>query len=151
MCMMLYIASDKELPLIEWSDKSNNPICVTPLHESVKGVINQFTKKYVYYIGSYQGCGCGFQYDKKTLELDGFPEELANEIINEQSMREGSVKELFDYIKHNIKDAKEIELYSCWAGNEEGIPEQTTDIYLRNFSLGSSFRFEENQLIRVVE
>lgn len=150
MCMMLYIASNKELPLVKWNEK--NHILVEELDEHKTLVKAQFTKPYVYCVGSYQGCGCGFAYgyvnftELKQIETSLNVLDMAYE---EEKKRKSSVSELFEYIKQNLENDCEIELYSCWAGKEDGIPEQNLDINLSGFTLGDSFRFEENQFIKV--
>jgi len=58
--MMVYIASDHELPLIEWNEDAP-AFHVRELHEKEKAVRAQFTLPHIYYVGAHEGCGCGFQ------------------------------------------------------------------------------------------
>ncbi|MDP4145468.1 MAG: hypothetical protein Q8936_13445 [Bacillota bacterium] len=149
MCMMLYTASDVKLPLVPAGQQDYQPIYVDELSEYNLDVKKQFTKKYVYYIGSYQGCGCGFSYGQYDIE-DKEVNESFIEIFNaEQEKRKRSVRELFNYITNNLKNVSEIELYSCWAGNEKNTSKHKLHISLANLSLPNKFSFEEDQLIIV--
>ncbi len=62
---MIYIAADNPLPLIEWQENVT-PFCVSELSEGEKRVKKQFTKPFVAYAGSYEGCSCGFSYGDET-------------------------------------------------------------------------------------
>lgn len=149
MCMMLYIASDKELPLVPTGEDDYQPIYVDELSKYNSEVKKQFTKKYSYYIGSYQGCGCGFSYGQYNIDSEEVDESLIEFFNIEVEKRKKSVRELFNYISNNLENVSEIELYSCWAGNEKGTPKHRLEISLANFSLGNEFSFEEDQLIIV--
>src|SRR5579862_3212367 len=61
MCMMIYVASDYALPTLAW-DKDHPRFHVTGLTERDEPVRKHFSKPFVYYVGSHQGCGCGFQF-----------------------------------------------------------------------------------------
>lgn len=61
MCLALYLFTDTELPTSKWDEK--NPkvhvetVCDGEDRNAKKWPHDQ---RYVYYIGSYQGCGCGW-------------------------------------------------------------------------------------------
>lgn len=133
------MAADKEMPLIPFDIDYDKYLYVTELNDLDTAVKKQFTKKYVYYVGAYEGCGCGFSYGQYEVLDD-----------DDQKQRESgkkSLEQLFNYIKTNIVGLKEIELFSCWAGNEESRPEYREIIELRKFKLGDAFYFKENQFI----
>ncbi len=70
MCMTIYIASEYPLPTSLW-DEANPCFYVSALSERDESVRRQFTKHWIYYAGSHEGCGCGFQYGQYTgLEED---------------------------------------------------------------------------------
>ena len=68
MCLAIYIASDIELSTSKW-DK-NSPSFYSESIEPNKhyGVDRHFSKPYVYYLGSHEGCGCGFMYDDNNIQ-----------------------------------------------------------------------------------
>jgi hypothetical protein len=149
MCMMLYIASDKKLPLVPTGQVEYQPIYVDELSEYNSGIKKQFTKKYSYYIGSYQGCGCGFSYGQYNIDNEEVDESLIELFNTEEEKGKKSVRELFNYISNSLENVSEIELYSCWSGNEKDTPKHRVEISLANFSVGNKFSFEEDQLIIV--
>jgi len=137
--MMVYIGSDSELPLIEWKNGKESPLCVSVLnvenHED-KFANENLTMKYRYYVGSWQGCGCGFSFD---FDDEQFGKE--DNILGKQS-----VEALFGYIRDNAM-SDNCELLSFWAG--EGIGYNIDTLDLKNFTLGNSFNFLDGQYIIV--
>ena len=136
MCMALYISSDNELPLIEWRE-GETPICVSALNASSKEdefASECLTKLYKYYVGSWQGCSCGFTFD---FSGENYDEE-------ENVLSKQSVETLFKYIQANVEGA-ECELLSFWSGDQyKGISHQAV-IDLKKFTLGNKFEFLEGQ------
>lgn len=126
MCIMVYVASDEPLPTIPWI-QGQPRFNVRTLAEWNTGfeVVRHFTKPTVYYLGSYQGCGCGF----------GDPSPEGRQ----------SLLELRNYLAAAIKYSKTLELYSCWAGNEgsDKVHEEVIEI---DAILEPGFRFEEDVL-----
>ena len=84
MCLMVYIASDKPLPLIDWNE-NKRAFNVTDLSKYEKNVETQFKYTNVYNAGSHLGCGCGF--------LKEFKEEDELALANENYLQ---LKSLFD-------------------------------------------------------
>ena len=61
MCMAVYFASDYSLPTSAWNQACPR-FYVVELAAHDQSVRRQFSKPFVYYAGSHEGCGCGFQY-----------------------------------------------------------------------------------------
>ena len=95
MCLALYLAGSQELPVIPWNE-SNPAFHVTRLPKNAEAVRKQFRFKYVYYVGTTQGCSCAFNYEH---EYD-------------------SIAELRDYLKNALICVEELELFSCQVGSE---------------------------------
>lgn len=62
MCVMVYLRSNKKLPIIKWDDKvpdfyvdelNENDLAYTELKSFM-------AKKNLYNVGAHTGCGCGF-------------------------------------------------------------------------------------------
>src|SRR3954467_11018699 len=105
MCRVLYIAADRPLPLIPW-DPKNPGFHVIELTEREVPVKSQFSKPFVYYAGSHQGCGCA--YDLASMSI-GEPEQLPN-------ARRGREK-LASYLHDALAAVGQLELYTCWDGD----------------------------------
>lgn len=61
MCLMLYVSSNEPLELVPWSG-AMPAFHVSELGDPGSSVRSQFSTPYVYYVGSRERCGCGFQY-----------------------------------------------------------------------------------------
>ena len=96
MCLALYLASSRPLPIIAW-DPANPAFHVINPPESATGVRKHFRFENVYYAGSHQGCSCAFNYEH---EYD-------------------SILQLRDYLRNALASGAEIEAFACRIGNEE--------------------------------
>jgi hypothetical protein len=71
MCLALYIAASKPLPVIPWNPKKPT-FHVVPLPENMQEVRNLLPYPHIYYVGSHEGCSCAFNYEhefKSALKL----------------------------------------------------------------------------------
>jgi hypothetical protein len=62
MCLALYIASSKSLPLVPW-DPEKPAFHVIPLPDDRPTVRKMFRHPHIYYVGSHEGCSCAFNYE----------------------------------------------------------------------------------------
>jgi hypothetical protein len=141
MCMMLYLGSDAELPLIPWDDNIHQSICVNELNDPIEYVRKHFSKPFIYYVGAYEGCGCGFSFG--IYEAIDEDDRLAYELGKK------SVSDLFKYLRANSELTNNFEMYSCLAGDEPIPPEKHETIFLNEFEIGDSFEFKDRQFIMV--
>jgi hypothetical protein len=58
-CRAFYLATDRPVDLIPWSE-SAPAFNVVPLSEVDAKVTSQFSKPSVVYVGAHTGCSCGF-------------------------------------------------------------------------------------------
>lgn len=101
---MVYLASDVPLPLVAWNE--NRPdFNVAELLPEADAVRKQFSKPNVYYVGSWQHCGCGFKP------------------IGHDAARQSREK-LGDYIREALSHQGIVELHTCWAHDEESPAER---------------------------
>ena len=104
MCMVLFLGSDTDLATSKWSKEE--PACyVGELASYEEPVRQHFTKKHVRYLGSHLGCGCGFGFEYETTE----GEDPENPV---------SRRWLVDLLDSLAKAEGEVEVYSCWSGDE---------------------------------
>jgi hypothetical protein len=96
MCLALYVASFKPLPVIPW-DPKKPAFHVINLPESMRAVRKLLPYPHVYYVGSHEGCSCAFNYEHEFK----------------------SVLELRDYLRKALAVADEIEGFSCRPGQEQ--------------------------------
>lgn len=147
MCMALYLASDRPLPLIEQreipKDALSSPArpreaqrfhtaLLRPEQEVVR---SHFSLPHVLYAGSYEGCGCGFNFGR-----DQDAEDDEGHLI---AARE-SVAELARY----VQDSRVREIYSCWF-DDESKPTALERTVTLDALTSQEFFFREQELVRI--
>jgi hypothetical protein len=110
MGIMVYIACDGSLPTIAW-DKDKPGFHVTSLPKQDEMIRRLFSKLFVYYAGSHEGCGCGFQFGE-------YPESDPGELASAKHSR----WELVKYLSREVRRHRAIELYACWDGDQSEPP-----------------------------
>ena len=148
MCMMLYISSNKELPVIPWCHEEdyfnlkNLEVPDNSFWERAKLAIQlKTTGSYLYSAMAHTGCGCGFAYGVNPI--------YDEEDQKEEEKNKRSVKLLFSFLKEHFKTGEVVELYSCVAGREGNVDYKRTSISLSDFKLGDSFELYNGELISV--
>jgi len=135
--MLVFIASDFELPTFPW-DQARPRFHVTELTEQDEPVRGKFAKPHVYYAGSHEGCGCGFQYG----EYEGFEEEA--DLHDKQASR----RQLAEYLAIALQHQAEVELFACWGGDQAVMPEHRERLRVADL-LGARTFFRERELVVV--
>jgi len=143
MCDALFIGADRELALIQY-EAGKTAIHIMNISETEKTVLDKIGKPYVYYIGAYEGCGCGFRYGITEKEYGKEYVEPKEEIGGRRS-----VEALFEYLSSEIRPGEEFILFNSWEGEfEQPIVKETT-INLTSLRLPASFQFENHERIRI--
>ncbi|MEP6936529.1 MAG: hypothetical protein ABI871_00505 [Chthoniobacterales bacterium] len=125
MCLALYIASAKPLALIPW-EEANPAFFVTNLPDYAQRVRKHFQKENVYYVGSYQGCSCAFNYEH---EYD-------------------SIARLYNFLREAVSRTGELEAFACQTGNEGKEAKHSLIASPRWLAL-PEFSFKDRQFIQI--
>lgn len=96
MCLALYIAAFKPLPVIPW-DPNRPAFHVVPLPENMQAVRKLLPYTHVYYVGSHEGCSCAFNYEHEFK----------------------AVIELRDYLRKALAVSDQIEGFACRPGEAQ--------------------------------
>ena len=137
MCMMVYIASDRPLPVIPWDeDRPAFHAKEVAEHEPAR---RQFSKPYVYYVGAHEGCGCGFQYGQDPSVEDE----------KDVALAKTSRRELVKYLRRALATVAMVELYACWDGDQAANPVGRS-VVSPNDLLKSRTFFEEKEFLQIV-
>ena len=99
MCWALYAASDRELPVIAW-DNSAPAFYTSQIDEHDSAIKSQFSLSNIVYLGSHEGCGCGFFND----------EEPQDQAI--------SCSTLAEYLTRARSSGAAVEVFLCWEGGQ---------------------------------
>jgi hypothetical protein len=113
MCLAVFFASPNEAPLIEWK-KDAPAFCVMDLTDNEQEVRNRFSYPYVYYAGSYEGCGCGFGMRHLDEDLKPDAEDIA-----EQKQSNADYLAFYQYIVSLLPEGGTIEIFVCWEGEHK--------------------------------
>jgi hypothetical protein len=143
MCKMLFVAADEPLPLIPW--QQNNPaFWVREIREAEAGVRKQFTKPYIYYVGSHEGCGCGFAYGIWPID-DASPFAMSKRA--EEAAGREAVQCLSEYLARAVENG-DVELYACWEEEQEYDPAERATVTPADVG-GPAFQFKDSQFLIV--
>lgn len=111
MCMVLYLGSEKTLPIVPYNPEQ--PAFHTKeLDEHEKPMRQHFSKPQVLYIGSSEGCGCSFRhalYDKGEWSY------VVSEKEEEAVASQVDHQALVDYL--SAQRLHKVEIYACWDGD----------------------------------
>ncbi|MEO8376103.1 MAG: hypothetical protein ABI579_00400 [Candidatus Sumerlaeota bacterium] len=146
--MAFYIASDRPLPLTKQpvyeKDCISSPTWprdaqrfhTAALRQEQETVRSHFNCPHVLYAGSYEGCGCGFNYGREYPGEENDPEHrrAANE----------SVSELLRYVRNfGVR-----EIYICWFGDESKPTLRERSVTLQELA-SPEYVFEDRELLRI--
>ncbi len=140
MCKLVYIAAERPLPLVELAD-DKSAISVQELSENEQRMARRFSKPYVYYIGAYEGCSCGFSYGQYPVD---------NEYDQKQDLAaRKSVRQLAEYLSNAVEQVGNIEMLVCWAG-EEGKEVKSRSMMTPSDFGGETFELEHPSFISII-
>jgi hypothetical protein len=140
MCIVVYLASDYPLPTSAW-DPARRCFHVVEVAERDHEVRRQFSKPHVYYTGSHEGCGCGFQYGEYEEE-----EEDAAKLAAAQDSR----RRLVEFLSVALQHQTTVELFACWNGDEAAPPEHRGCVGPAELLRDRTF-FREKELLVISE
>ena len=131
MCLALYLHTNDKLQVSEWSEENPKVWIQLVTEENDRGAFRWTDKQdHIYYIGGYQGCGCGWS---PTNEWDE-PEEI-------ESKKKDRI-ELVNIFKQI--DWSSSWFVICWEG-DQGEELSNIKILTQEDILNSEFEIEELQ------
>lgn len=141
--MAIYIATDDPLPTIPY-DESNPKLNTENPAGNEMELRNVFSKPHIKYVGSNQGCGCGFRH--ALLDNENWLKVLNEE---ETGFDNNNHLDLVDLISKNSSSANSVEILSVWEGDHREAIKYRQTINLTEI-LDSDFYFKERGLYTVV-
>jgi hypothetical protein len=110
MCLVLYVGTTNDIPLVPWDEKKPAFNVAILSSDYEKQALRHFGEMKVHYLGSDKGCGCGFRQveDVQFAEL----QEAAKE-------RQANHDALVEYLKKLPPQKIPVKIYACWSGDEE--------------------------------
>jgi hypothetical protein len=134
MCFYLYLGAESKQKLIPW-DESDPQLCVEEVEKDDLVKLTAFSKPNIYYVGSHEGCGCGFRQEVDVTYAEHV--DLRSKNKNQQA--------LFSYVSGSLANESSIELYGVWAGDERRGVETKTEVNIIDL-INEEFYFGEREL-----
>jgi len=132
-CYALYMSSSLPLPLAAW-DAAAPGFNVQTVQARERRVARQFSFDHLYYVGSRKGCGCGYAKEAEAGDV--------------ARQAQADYDGLAAYLRDGLKRGAEIELFFCWEGEEEELPE-SRQVLLPGDLERPDFRFTEKCFVQV--
>ena len=139
MCLMVWIGTERPVSPILCAVDPHVATCYCAVREIAadEPARGRFTSPHVTYVGSHEGCGCGF--NSSQLEGEGFTDvadamalidamrdEERDEFLAQKHSRENLVALLTAALPYG-----KVDMYVCWAGDEDGPPDRVEGIEVR--------------------
>jgi hypothetical protein len=114
MCLMLYIATEGDLPV-----RSSPELSVEQVESSREAVRQWFSLPVVRFIGAHTGCSCGFPH-----VVAEEPIEYWDGMFDGQDRDDDlkSVDSLLVLVRDHVRATGEVQLYPVWDGEERSAP-----------------------------
>jgi hypothetical protein len=116
MCNVYYLGSDSELPIFGSADA--NEFHVKELNSFEMAVRKNLPFKYVRYLGSHQGCGCGFRNESNSVP----------ESDSARAAIQATHDALVAYLLSLPVPQRPMQIFNCWSGGE-GLPPEYFNTY----------------------
>ena len=135
MCRVAYMASGVSLPLLPWNEADPAFHVAELASDEDRKVVVQFSKPHVYYLGSHEGCGCGFPMEDEEKEEE------------ERGKSQETLSRLVKYLEGALSHQDTVELYICWEGEQGDTPEFRDVVNLEDMK--GPFGFKTIQFLKV--
>jgi hypothetical protein len=112
MCFVLYMATPRPVPLINWDEK-NPSLHIEDLGESEVAVAGHFTLPHCYHAGSDTFCGCG--YRNASYQNGSWPEEeWQPDDYDSDGDKQAMHEKLVSFIRAELLPTDSVEFYGLW-------------------------------------
>jgi hypothetical protein len=160
MCFTCYIGINSEIDEVKWV-KNIQTICIKKIDRSIFHK-DTFINKNIYCIGTRESCGCNFGFIKipdkiindvrlyfpntkqiKKEHTEYFEYEVSLELIENTIKQNAEYSEdtqnLYSIIIEQAKINDIVEFFGCWAGLEDKVPNEITEVDTRDKVINIDF------------
>ena len=136
--MVYYLGTDGEAPLTPPWSKAAPAFYISEIDGPEREhVIRHLPHRNVVYIGSHEGCGCGFRSYRDGYLMEGDAKDTDTDADHAG---------LAEYLDHLPASERPIQMLGCWSGDEKMPIEHTREISPSEL-LNPDFGFRERELI----
>jgi len=137
--MVYYLGCDSLFPCLPAWDEKNPAFHVDTLtKENEQRVRSKLPHEHIYYLGSHEGCGCGFR-----SESDGFL--LAREGDDARAEAEDQAA-LAAFLAAIPRKGRAMQIFGCWSGDELEPIAFRRECEIRDLAT-QTFAFREREII----
>jgi hypothetical protein len=138
MCMVYYLGTDGEAPLTGPWIKESPAFYVTNVDTTVsEHVKKKLPHRRLLYLGSHEGCGCGFRSYRDGYLMEGGAEE--KDVVADHAA-------LAAYLEELPPSENPIQIFGCWSGDESYPVEYIRDIAPSDI-IDPQFGFREREIL----
>lgn len=149
MCFVLYVASRSSPELIPWDEERPQFSTQTPSEHDAQALKRQFTLPVVTYLGSDQGCGCGFRHFPQEIDVQfEVPPNYFTDEVDDGDTTQPNHSALAEHLKNQFATEPFVELFRCWSGDEDQPQRVTKEIYISKIT-EATFGFHERALYKM--
>jgi hypothetical protein len=136
--MVYYLGTDSEAPLFPVWDKAAPAFYVASVGDNeLERVRNKLPHRNLRYLGSHNGCGCGFRSYR-----DGI---LISEKADATDTN-GDHFALTQYLRELPSSSRQSQIFGCWSG-DEGEPVEFERTIAPEEILNPNFGFKEREIV----
>ena len=138
MCMVYYLGTDGNAPLTAPWNKESPSFYVSDLEDSVKDAVGKkLPHRNLIYLGSHEGCGCGFRSYRDGYLMEGDADE--KDVIADHAA-------LSAYLEALPPSERPVQIFGCWSGDESEPVNFHRDIVPSEI-LNPEFGFREREIL----
>jgi hypothetical protein len=139
MCMVYFLGCDFNAPLSpRWAEKKPAFYIGIPSQDEIDRVRTKLPHTHIRYLGSHEGCGCGFR-----SELNGY---LVQREGEEAQVEAADHAALVAYLKALPREGRPAQIFGCWNGDETEAIAHQRECAIEELA-APEFAFRERELI----
>ncbi len=144
MCLMLYIATDAEIP-----EQSVGRVTVQAVDATTDAQFSQsFSKPFRRFVGVDHGCSCEFPSVVSESPITYFDGMFGGESGESREPSVSCIRNLVELLSRALQPSGAVELYPAWAGDEASAPKGRIDVLLPTI-VPAEFFFNEGFLYTI--
>jgi hypothetical protein len=139
--MVYYLGCNGDAPLMPKWNKASPAFYVDEVdHDVSKSVRAKLPHSCIRYLGSHQGCGCGFRSERDGILIVTEGDDAIAESADHAS--------LVMYLKNLPPEISSAQIFGCWSGDEGEELDHHRECVVDELG-GSEFAFREREIVVV--
>lgn len=142
MCHIAFLATKNKIITKEWNEEGIFFISEFIQDKITIDIRLKMENQFIYKIGSFEGCACGFSYDEDLFDnlqdYPKIPDINYEEVERQNTLKIRSIEKLIELIKNTSMDF-DVEFYSCWF-DELNMPiKEKIELYISSIDIRKNY------------